>query len=1115
MGRIWQDPPIPSLFSLSFPWHLAVSADNQSGLRAVDAKYAVFDDAYDINLRRQRDLNAAAELEFLERLDDALKAAGLYTTAQMINDPGMERLYHLSTRGVMSRSGKFNRTIERASGTLIRERTELMRSWLCQWMADMTFWPYQLMARLSYKYVQLEASTADGIQLKHYDHEEYAVFAGTMSASMTTQIPRPPAMTKTALPAAVVSAASNTASQSSMSSSSSVAHVRVTDITPILETQVRAAASTIDASSNLYTNDYEDNEVIQDITYAEKDKKGGREVVNDPILPVQHRKVVMKTAEPSTPATGNTITGSNGSYLLYASSPVPTGQAGAVVGASVLQKFISSTESGTLTLQSALGQIEASLAMDQDLWWLTLGLGPLKLSSPQILGAASDATAGTLTMSLILTILSRQISFSSSNADLSAALGLSSTTDMTQDACLSNYGYISLAATTPTDTTKFKLSELLAELGPGWIQPAAGVVAKLPGLSDNPDVTLATGGGSRSMLTFSPKLSYRHWLRLQINFEGETTFLTHFNDMFGHIIPHLVAQNIFLIIHKDVSITRNVTSANISDSSEIVLEAKCLFNGNRPVTIIVRFGQLQTCFILQFDGDTTEHQGVPDNVLAAGIVSGDQSSPSSLVPDVGTELALRDIRLVLTNPVANAKFAVEEASVRFEIDVFNAKFLATVGAEPPQFSFSLWTNIPVDHNNAMLAYFESTDVLAPRRTSAATGVLPLTNLIPGADKAGRPSWLSLDVVKANFLCLGQSGQGVSMVLNGEIEYDPSSSNANEVPIFRLDSVEIEASCSSFAKGAVTWDVKLNASAALLPRNPIYDPILLYAFMQASSDGEGTTWQLNAAVTDLQFAALYSMFHPDDADPVMDFLEHFEIPSLALQYTYGPSGSEFEVNGVLQIGDVSLGLLYKHTGADWSIRADIGFLQTDMTLVGLLASVINDPNNEVILALDAVPFIRDIKFEPIAPLPGDEVPDDPPIELMVTKTPGGMSMVFRIAVDTPIGAVSVVFVQHTPVKGTNGSKPTSGTKRIVRVRIDKLPQLPEIPIVGQIGQPIDSLDYMFVSDPGVVGSDPSKTGFTSAEIDDINQIEVSPPNIRFISFYVPVIYISLTYSLKGA
>jgi hypothetical protein len=63
------------------------------------------------------------------------------------------------------------------------------------------------------------------------------------------------------------------------------------------------------------------------------------------------------------------------------------------------------------------------------------------------------------------------------------------------------------------------------------------------------------------------------------------------------------------------------------------------------------------------------------------------------------------------------------------------------------------------------------------------------------------------------------------------------------------------------------------------------------------------------------------------------------------------------------------------------------------------------------------------------------------------------------------------------------------KRILRVRLDSLPKLPDIPVVGSIGQPIDSLDYMFVS-AGTSAVGAVMPGLTRTELADINLVSTS-------------------------
>jgi hypothetical protein len=832
--------------------------------------------------------------------------------------------------------------------------------------------------------------------------------------------------------------------------------------------------------------------------------------------------------------------------------------AGAVLPAGVLESFVFASSSSVLALKSTPLPNVMTVDSAVDIWSAGLTKCPLNFSEPIVTWTA-DTPRSVSAVYVAMNLLPTPLLFSTSKMLWSAfpAGDPSAPTSLEQNVCLMDHKMLSLGLVSTTDNSfdvlkTLKLSSLtndpiqmrsvLSLLGPKWMKDLLG--NDIPGFSQDDasqmfSLTIDATQGSRSMLTFSPLLNSPTWLRLQFNFSERAdhkTIIDHFNETFSQFLGATAGiSDIRLVTTTRVNTVVSAGDAQFNTSSEVMLHATLLL-GSLKFGVYITFGPKTTTFVLRFHEGQSPLAAIPDGLLhpsltTNGSVHPDQTNPTVLMPDQSEDddggkkfdISLREITLKLQNASKNTSFAMISASVTFEVEVLQTKFIATV-SKPLALRLSLWKFYPdAAHDNRVLAYFEDSAQLMPRGGKGAA-TTSLTSLMPNAtqDDVSRPGWIGLTITAAQFFVTrDETAKEVYLSFSGALQ---SRVNRSSVPCFSFDYLAVNASCTrSEDSNHISWDVSIDAAATLRPRNFDYEPVQMSGSVAVNDDGDGgMLWLIQGHVQNLNFASMYSMLDQDSSHGILDLLEHLEISFLDISYNFKstkpPKGSSqpkkqewtLKVNGGLMIGNMELDMVYSNdnTGT-WSIDAGVGSVSTDMTLKNLISNMIPSSTSELHTALDEVPFIGSITF------PKTEVgaqPDTMPVELKVWKGQKGLHMFFKIEVETPVGGVNFLFIQFTPKQpkesggqtndGDSEAKdvtkdnsesagddhPSGGKhiKRIIRVRISKLPTLPDLPIVGHIGQPIDSLDYLYVSDPAAKDDDIT-SGFTKTEIADINKV----------------------------
>jgi hypothetical protein len=810
-------------------------------------------------------------------------------------------------------------------------------------------------------------------------------------------------------------------------------------------------------------------------------------------------------------------------YILY-SSDFPDisdrSHSGALLTNGLFETFVSTTSSGYLTLNSTPANNETSTVTlaESDEWLIKIRSYELGISSVTATVSLINSTANVTDLTVSITQLGMNLKFSASSA-LHASNGMDNTNVFSSD-CLAQYSMLTvgLVPPSPQGNGNLKFSTVMEAFAPEFLRTATELLP-LPGFKDfDADLVLDDGKGDRSLLTFSPDRGYNSWLRLQFSLKNESAFESHFKDVFGSVIgANLTITNVKIVGKMRSSSYVDDTGLTVIVEKDIIFQAQLKIGSSQdPLDIFVIFGPAMTKLVVRF-GDG--HTSVPEGLISGNNISDDHKDPSGLLPDTGI-LSLREIAVSVNNPTSESKFGFNALSVQFEVDLFDSVFFATIqGSKQSQsFRVQLWTEDPPGDEHLILASFEITDAYPPPKNLPCS--VHLSKLIPGVSdpKIG----IALDITAAEFLCRRRSDE-IDIDFMGVIECYPADT---DVPSPDFGTMTLSGQYVRARNGSAistSWNILFQSQILLLPRSSAYDPAELD--ISASYESETSTWLIDFKATGIGFATIYDLLDSSVNDDVMDMLEHFDIPLLEVAYQYTPDTSKFMATGTLRICDLDLDILYTYekakgddASAMWSFEAALGSIKTDYKLVDFIFHFDPDPSSELVDALHAVPFIRDIEL----PNTGgtwegldlnDEnpsLPENAPVFFKVAKTNKSLTIWFRIEVDTPVGAISVMFVQYKPLGGsTKGDNEAIGAdgnpeptiakpavKRIVRVRLDRLPQLPSIPVVGSIQQPVDSIDYVYVQDTVATAQKLPTAGFTTSEIEDINSVSSPLQHFRF-------------------
>ncbi|KAI9692829.1 MAG: hypothetical protein M1822_004823 [Bathelium mastoideum] len=247
------------------------------------------------------------------------------------------------------------------------------------------------------------------------------------------------------------------------------------------------------------------------------------------------------------------------------------------------------------------------------------------------------------------------------------------------------------------------------------------------------------------------------------------------------------------------------------------------------------------------------------------------------------------------------------------------------------------------------------------------------------------------------------------------------------------------------------------------------------------------WQLSGEITGMSGSFLYTLFDPSCDLEMVELLQHVVL-SFKVVYSYNSAGlgSEFDIQGLLHIGDFDFDFRYHYYGRQVEARAGTpkwtftASLSSDAPDKGSLVSVIDSLCGGKLSAL-LPECVQNIVVAPN----GDKILS----AMSIVKTDA--ALVFSMRFQLTDGS-SIAFYQIQPTRKDLAKDPVTPTKRVLMFSLDKLPEVPKIPVVGNLDQPFDEMQFYWVS-----SSDEKVAGLSRADVEEINA-------------YLPQVFSSLAF-----
>ena len=391
--------------------------------------------------------------------------------------------------------------------------------------------------------------------------------------------------------------------------------------------------------------------------------------------------------------------------------------------------------------------------------------------------------------------------------------------------------------------------------------------------------------------------------------------------------------------------------------------------------------------------------------------------------------------------------------------------------------------------------------------------LHLSSIIPGATISDWPQELDPAIAMAS-VDLNSDGIAFTGQLLGT---PPTNAAGDPIPPtgFYLDTVDLYA---SYTKSTGEKQLNLGATVDVYSSDPTDFVAFRISIDYDDSDATKPVWQLSGLIQNLNMGHLFNFFPGADGTPLMNIMDHIELQTLGVDWTYSDGKcSFFDIEAVLVIDPVELQLSFTRTVAtDWNFIAKLTAAPTvDTTFLTILKSLVKD--NTI---LDNIPSFLDIPInskDTGASLQllaqGVEVPNADAktstdfMSVVLMLTIGDVEVSFiqlqeKSGAATSNTASSKAATSNTASSKATSSKATSSkaastspvTKRLLHVSLSAIPfpSIPKIPLVGQLSAPFDEIDYDWVHDDSTGAGD---KGLTRMELAAINGIP-GFPGVKF-------------------
>ena len=657
------------------------------------------------------------------------------------------------------------------------------------------------------------------------------------------------------------------------------------------------------------------------------------------------------------------------------------------------------------------------------------------------------------------------------------------------DAMMPDYTVLALGLQS-SSSTQLTVGQVISQFGMDYLPITAAGGLGFPGFDsiNNATVTLDTSPRSRSSLSFKPNVMYSTWLRLRFLVQDPavaTTFKTNFSFLGSITLSNTAIVGLSTAQCQSGYVERQVTS-QCTLETQITLGSNF---GSLSISAWVRFDYAKTTFVIEFnDGYTwSQIEGWLVSILGITDSTSNPLNPTELLPNSSdVTFAVRQVILELVNPGAESAFKILSASIAFEITVYKTIFSLILGWPGPSIKARLWNSIvPNVSSYALLPYIEPYDQYTPLGTP--TGAVGLKDIC-GSAVTPPPGTINLSptLYELTLTASFDSNKNLQYRFTGTLQSlePPASAPVPKLVLGDLDFAFAYTPTSGY-------DISLETSLYLVPRDyPATLATLLRVSVEYVDNGPSSVWLVIGSAKSISFATIYNLFDADASDAVMDILGTLTIPELDVVWDYSSGEANLFVNGLLQVGPFQLDLTYQYLHSPeqgqsaWTFSAHMGTVTSgEYNLARLIEKLGAD--QDVLDALDAVPFVANLTIPPATPTPGSR----PPVSLSISKAPGKETIFWlQVAIATPAGTLSFTFVQLQAARSpaAAGSTPTAptGFKRIIRVVLDQLPMLPGVPVVGPIPQPVDKIEYIWIGD-STVDNTTNTAGLTLTELNMIN------------------------------
>ncbi|KAF3923905.1 hypothetical protein ABW20_dc0108264 [Dactylellina cionopaga] len=683
-----------------------------------------------------------------------------------------------------------------------------------------------------------------------------------------------------------------------------------------------------------------------------------------------------------------------------------------------------------------------------------------------------------------------------------------------KDGLYASPGHILLGLVTAQEKdATIGLSDLLELSGispPSWIRSVLDVVEAVP----------EAGKASRSGLWIMCGVRFDTFLRVQMQLR-KSTDKTGINAFIDKYVPSLKLDGINVIVKKGF---RQATSygdeIECARTSEVWLQAPVMgmdgaegkANGavlsigigitglrlslqwtqeGSSITNILAWISSRIKYLSGNDGAVPELTNMIEECFSA-VPSGKSSWLNCFhMRGIGIDFAEKEIygasfmmEVDLPFGAPKGKFNTIVLSARMEDEVFTFTGML-LGEKAVAVQESKYYKALLDPN------YETFTSLAPfPPRPGCEKAIKLKYLDPDNPLENIPKWLP-DEIPDLYLQLEFAPEGTT--INFGATFKVTDKIGGDVPVFQLNELVLAVEIYKPKAGTKEFNLSFSGKVNMFEYGAeAGDPPCgeLSVSLQYQTPG---IWYLRGGIEGLEMKALASFFDGDAADVIMDIFENFYLHELFIEYSFSSgTPSALAVNAIITIANVDFSLTYKHYGKSKTSVKEPGTAKKGDSTQQKAGKTEDDPEKGKVswlITAEAQPadpeaiknpkirdWIADIVDEDLASdLPefvgNTEIPlDTLAASLKCFSVDGYTMFAFRLSIKG-FGFEYAQIQQNADSASTQASgagKSTQPVKkpaiRLLRIKLDAFPDCGTLPLVGEVKQPLEEIDFLWVSAP---------------------------------------------------